>query len=833
MLRPRRVRIHLEALEDRTLPATLVGPTTLTYQDIDGDMVRVSFSKPVLTADNVNDIFQFNVGTVSGSNAIKQKLMVLSTVALDADSANRLNITVQVQTKALHGDGLANVGQLISQQQSLGKVIVQGDLGEFNLSSPGPGLATIQLLQANSLGRLGPQGDEMFLSSTSIGYIDTLRVSGGMAGEVRSHLYDGDLGTFDIGTLDIGKNFLGHLETDQGIGAVKVGGNIDGTNRAKAFVEATNAPGFMKVGISDGGTINQLTVDGSVLGGIDDQSGSLLSDDMFINHPTASNYTIRGSIVGSAGSHSGYVSCGATLTSFKILGGVEGGDGFFSGQVLIYSSSSLDIAGSIIGSHGEDSGEVYVAHANVNVGGNVIGGDGLGGSIDESGYGNQLSPVNITIRGGVRGGAVYSSVPVATAIIGPIIAATSQGGGGSVILTAGSQRTTILGSIVGGTLNIGGLEPPANQLLYISGNVQGDDGDFSGNVEIDGPSSQIRIDGSVIGGAGWQSGFMSASASLLSIGGSLVGGAGGNSGSISGSFDRITIGGSILGGAGENSGWANVGLVANLFIAGNISGGSGDTSGYFLAESITSASVGGSITGGAGLDSGILESYSNIESVTVGHDLVGGSGDYSGAIRAEADVGTEGSIDNAWIGGSILSGSIGTDGYLGTVRVSKSIMGTADHPSLIYAGGFAEDFDIHPITLGSLIVGQDMTFTNIWVGIDGGFDGVIRVGAISIGRNWSNSNLVVGFGQGSDFQFNTDDDIQWNPYQPSVVDSLVIQGRIMNAPGTVDTYYLLTGQFNSVFVNGRQVALQPGAGNDFFLLAPHLQLHEQFHPFPF
>src|SRR5262245_5889717 len=33
---PRRARLHVEPLEDRTTPATLVSPTAVTYQDADG-----------------------------------------------------------------------------------------------------------------------------------------------------------------------------------------------------------------------------------------------------------------------------------------------------------------------------------------------------------------------------------------------------------------------------------------------------------------------------------------------------------------------------------------------------------------------------------------------------------------------------------------------------------------------------------------------------------------------------------------------------------------------------------------------------------------------------
>src|SRR5829696_1892052 len=54
--------LRLERLESRDVPATLVSPTTVTYQDADGDHVRVTLSKPLLTPDTVNGAFQFDVG---------------------------------------------------------------------------------------------------------------------------------------------------------------------------------------------------------------------------------------------------------------------------------------------------------------------------------------------------------------------------------------------------------------------------------------------------------------------------------------------------------------------------------------------------------------------------------------------------------------------------------------------------------------------------------------------------------------------------------------------------------------------------------------------------
>ena len=85
----RRVRrsaqpMQVEALEVRQMPATLVSPTTLTYQDLDGDSVTVTFSQSILNAGNVNTIFTFSsgMGAVNGNNNTKQ---LLQKVALQTE----------------------------------------------------------------------------------------------------------------------------------------------------------------------------------------------------------------------------------------------------------------------------------------------------------------------------------------------------------------------------------------------------------------------------------------------------------------------------------------------------------------------------------------------------------------------------------------------------------------------------------------------------------------------------------------------------------------------------------------------------------------------------
>src|SRR5262245_35938780 len=71
---PRFASVRLEPLESRYAPASMVSSTKLSYRDADGDSVAVTFSKPILNAGNVNDVFQFDVGDAKSGNAAPQQL---------------------------------------------------------------------------------------------------------------------------------------------------------------------------------------------------------------------------------------------------------------------------------------------------------------------------------------------------------------------------------------------------------------------------------------------------------------------------------------------------------------------------------------------------------------------------------------------------------------------------------------------------------------------------------------------------------------------------------------------------------------------------------------
>src|SRR5262249_59272845 len=108
--RPRRpTRLALESLEGREVPATLVSPTTVTYQDIDGDNVAVTLSKPLLKAGNVNTVFTFNTDGVFGNNLAKQQLWKIDLTGLGSAAAGTAITVTATRSLVTGGNGLANL----------------------------------------------------------------------------------------------------------------------------------------------------------------------------------------------------------------------------------------------------------------------------------------------------------------------------------------------------------------------------------------------------------------------------------------------------------------------------------------------------------------------------------------------------------------------------------------------------------------------------------------------------------------------------------------------------------------------------------------------------
>src|SRR5260221_8892990 len=136
--------LSLECLEPRDAPATLVSGTRLSYQDVDGDSVAVTFSKSILTAGNVNSVFTFDVGSVNGANAVEQQLRRIDLTGIGAPAAGTAITTAATRSPTNGGDGYAAVGEIIATGINLGTVTIDGDLVHVDAgSSAGTALTSL------------------------------------------------------------------------------------------------------------------------------------------------------------------------------------------------------------------------------------------------------------------------------------------------------------------------------------------------------------------------------------------------------------------------------------------------------------------------------------------------------------------------------------------------------------------------------------------------------------------------------------------------------------------------------------------------------------------
>jgi hypothetical protein len=494
----RPTRLTVEPLEARHAPATLVGPTTVTYQDVDGDAVTVTLSRPVLTAANVGTVFVFN--SAFGTAGPQQLRTIDLHTTLGAAAAGTTVTVTATRSPAHGGDGFAAVGQVDGTGIDLGKVTIDGDLGRI-LAGDGttttPGLAG---LAVHSLGRLGTTTGAANLTSTVQGALGALRVADDVkdAAVVVTGGPDGRIGSVFIGGSLIGGAAFasGQISTTGDVGPVTIGGDLvggAGNNSGTLFSQ---------------GRLTGLTIGGSVRGGAGQDSGD-------IGTGSAGRLVIRGDVVGGGGPASAQIEPGS-WTSLTIGGSVRGGDGASSGFIeSFHDAGPVTVHGDLAGGAGNNSGRVvaFVSRlAGLTIGGSVVGGAGASSGLVAAG---DAGPVSI--RGDLSGGVGPSSGELAvkrlaSLTVGGSVRGGAGSGGGLVLATGPAGAISVAGDVVGGSatgtadLNQSGfIHARRIASLTIGGSlVAGTDtttGTFQNNgaVRADDDIGSILIKGGVVG----------------------------------------------------------------------------------------------------------------------------------------------------------------------------------------------------------------------------------------------------------------------------------------------------------------------------------------------
>jgi hypothetical protein len=482
-----RARPYLEALESRLAPATLVSPTRLTYQDTDGDHVSVTFSQPILNADNVNAIFTFSSGAdaVNGSNAVTEQLRKIDLSA--TPGAAGTTITTSATRSTVKGDGHAALGMIDASGIDLGAVTIDGDLGKIlagDATTTTPGLKG---LTAYSLGANGTSTGADDLNTVIRGQLGFLRVKTDVK-EAFLDIQGGPNG--DLGSVRIGGSLVGGATANAGsivasgdVGNVAIGGNIAGDAGADTGnVFADGTMGTVTVGGSlqgsggdYSGRICALGAMGAVKIAGDLQGGAGFFSGLIDAESTLAGLTVGGSVRGGSGQVSAQVSVQGALGAVKITGDFLGGAGRASALLDAESTlASVTIGGSVHGSTGDGSGQIYAQGA---VGAVKITGDLLGGATSFSGSVSTKSTVaSVTIGGSVVGGsASWSGAIIATGAVGTVTIRGDVKGG-----TAGAGDLTLSGAIeakrigrlvIGGSLSAGVDSDPTAGIFQDNGAV--------------------------------------------------------------------------------------------------------------------------------------------------------------------------------------------------------------------------------------------------------------------------------------------------------------------------------------------------------------------------
>ena len=625
----------LEHLESRHLLATLISPQIVRFQDLDGDTVDVALSRPVLTAANVDSVFRFTAGGVSGDNSIRQGLLDIRLSEVLA-GIRGVNLQVLVSARAAGGssDGAAAVGHVSAEGIDLGNVRIDGSLGRIragdaNLLTPG-----LRRLTTISLGEgTVPKGGDY--RSVIQGRVDAIR-----SVDIRGSIDVQGREAGQIGSIELFGSIVGGAA--DGSGSVTASGPIGTVSIDSLLGGAGNRSGRIEASRFD--SIRTRNPGIGLRGGDGNESGSI----------AATGRTGIGTIdvsyvVGGSGDGSGAVSSAGGINRLTTTA-LEGAAGERSGSVTARGTINTARA-SVLGGAGAFSGVISAADVRRVTSSTVRGGSGMNsGAITTSGSIGRAQVI-VEIKGGTGAG---SGVVRADGVITRLDAQSITGGGG-----------TASGGIYGG-MRI--------DYVRVSGTVSGGDGRLSGSIGSAGKVGFVSCD-RLVGGDGEMSGSVYAQRSpgaysppqgaleqridWVKVGREIRGGAGTSSGSIVANhfIDTVTVTdrrGRLVGGGGRDSGtvrsgdWSGTvpafteyqGSIAQLNIP-LIVGGDGGRSGAVLATGFVGGRVDAEILGGAGDDSGtVVGSFVGLPFTRDGRTsgfgttvIRGGSGHASGSVR--------------------------------------------------------------------------------------------------------------------------------------------------------------------------------------------------------
>lgn len=511
--------LRIDPLESRDAPATLVNASQVEYQDVDGDIVTVKFSKPVLTTANVDSVFQFDTGLVDGDNTVRQQLQTLDMTSL----GNGKWVSVKA-TQANGGDGWVDVGWVKADGVDVREVYVHGDLGRITAGDARTGTPGVGTLYCWTLGTQGtatqaPGGD---LHSVINGPLTYLLV---------------DQGDVKGAWIDVIGGANGR------IGGLYVQGSLiaDPVEPSTGLISAT-------------GAIGNVSIIGDVIGGDGADSGIRAGGHL-------RTVLIDGNVFGGAGQSSAEIRAGGRINLVSIKGNILGGDGDYSASIHATNILKAFLEGTLTGGVGKESAAVVVTGGHIgtffmekqNTGG---AGEGSGG----------VAALSVTTPSGAKRGGNISE-----AYMGPMVGGDGDYSGsvwadGRIGKVLVGFDTVIDGGITGGVGRYSAaIVGDRIGSVFVSDEVVGGDGEYSAAIVAGRSIGIVDLFDNLIGGAGDWSASISASdigtvhieSGLINGVASVTGGTGKQSASI---VAWRTIGRVIL----PNGDWTGASIVAGF-----------------------------------------------------------------------------------------------------------------------------------------------------------------------------------------------------------------------------------------------------------------------------
>lgn len=851
-----RARSGIEPLEGRIAPATLTSANAVSFTDLDGDAVTVTFSNALfdpaksIVENRLNEIFKFSDGTaaVNFESTGPQQLQLIDLtkvqpVIIDGSPTNPASGT-SIVVRAVKGpsgvgDDLTNVGAIEAAGLPLGAVRIEGDLGQIDAGTP-PSKVAVAVLAVETLGKFG--------ASTQVtGTTASDALESRITGKVRTVTVNGDVFGY-LHAVD-GTGIVGGQATTTApakFGAVTVAGSL----RGNAAVAATsNNTGT----IESAGAIRAISVLGTgdatgLVGGGGLRSGSIVGEKL-------GTVNISSALIGGAGAESGAIISSGDLAVVTIGAGLKGGAGAGSGSVTVTGALPLaTVSGGILGGAGESSGVLSSGGA---MGAVVVNGDITGVGANSGGVSAAGDIASVVLNGKLTGGAATHSGFIEGLKNVGFVKVTGDVTGG-----LGTNSGTI---VSGGDFGS----------IVVKGRLVGDQGANSGSIFagtdpfVAGTLAFVKVKGGIQGGDAINSGSIVSEGAIgaavvgsVAAGANLQGGAGNFSGAIwaSGALESVTIKGAVLGGGGDSSGTIQAtGLLGTVNISGALTGGAGELSGAIVARDLLQDNgsriagdlgnliIGGDITGGTGESSGRIQADGNLAALTA-RALTGGEGVNSGSVATGLGVVHRGDALTLTFSGAITSSGISVDpsvvvgGRLAAITVGGGLneaeihvgddlgiavitgnvtdsLITARGPALPRVGGLLD------VAIGTIRVSGNVTESQILAGYDlrGLPDNAdASIGRVKVAGNWTASDLVSGVADTANNGFGNADDAPIAAVDGggriSQIAAVVIKGAVAGSAATGDHFGFVAQQILAFKHGSTTLPLDPLVGGQTFEL---------------